>query len=63
MISLDLLEKFDVSNELLLCVLEDVGVCVLCLELISELVFCWGYNEDVMVIDKLVDGICKFVVD
>lgn len=65
MISFDLLQKLQESNDMVVCkllfdMLQDKLVeCVV----IDEVLFCFQLNDEVMVIEKFVEGICVFVVD
>lgn len=42
---------------------KDNGVIKILGDCLIESEFCWVMNEDVMVIEKLFEGICNFVVD
>lgn len=62
-IVLVLLKELVESEGVIECKLFYIGEVKVCLVCIIEFEFLWQYNQDLMVVDKLVEGICKFVID
>lgn len=58
-----LLVEFEVVEGELVVKLVDLKGFKVCFVLMMYSEFLWEYNLDVMVVEKLVEGICNFVVD